>query len=433
MQQSFPTSIELQKCYKLRTSPIEYFSKTFMYPVMLTSVMCDTGGILIKDRALEFFIPGSIGPDSPWTWVVPGFSESVADMISALTLCGVVWDLEILRIESELEVNGFAIASKETLIALGSWYRGKAHPATPLRTGVTLHDIVLNFRHLESQESISAKQFTITRDSARTIDITALPNENSLASEDGSERPLSILRGSIKTLDGDETVELIIGSQYGLTNSGMTLIKNCRASHLQCFISGWCASHLYYRQAHNRRAFTWKIHDQDQAKIQDEIEEYSTRGFEFSSPGNVGPISRTLYDGDSLIIDYGDLYRTFLKWSDYEMLDECLYERRQNVQGVSWVESDGRILDFQSPWEICFRGNRGTFAGAGSDIPKKRWRRLANAIASNTQRTNRDTVRGFRSVVGWRSFRSGWQMRLLKESGTAYPGLRDATPWSWVL
>ncbi|KAK1255242.1 hypothetical protein MKX08_009237 [Trichoderma sp. CBMAI-0020] len=400
---------------------------------MLTSVMCDTGGILIKDRALEFFIPGSIRPGSPWIWVVPGFSESVADMVSVLTLCGVVWDLEILRIEEELAINGSAIASKDTLIALGSWYGGKVHPATPQRTGVTLHDIVLKFRHLESQESINAKHFTITRDSTGTINITASPSENNLTSENGLERPFSILRGSIKTLHGNETVELIIGGQYGITNSGMTLIKNCYASHVQCFISGWCASHLYYRQAHNRQAFTWKVHEQDQEKIQDEVDEYNTRGFEFSSPGNAGPVSRTLYDGDSLLIDYGDLYRTFLKWSDCELLDECLYERRQNVQGISWVESDGRILDFQSPWEICFRGNRGTFASAGSDIPKKRWRRLANAIAANTQRPNKDTIRGFRSVVGWRSFRRGWQMRMLKESGTAYPGLRDATPWSWVL
>lgn len=435
MPRSFPGSVELEESYNKRINPVEFFSKTFNYPVTLLSAMFDTGCILSGSRALDFFIPGSAQPDSDWDFYVPGYAESVVDMISALTFCGVTWDLEGDRIKEELMANGSAITSNEVLTALSSWYGGVSHPATPRRVGTTLHDIVLKFRHLKAQ-GVKERHFIITRHATGVIDIAAadpVSHENKLSYEDFLGRRFGILQGSISTADGNETVQLIIGSQYGSIKSCMSFISNSYASHVQCFMSGWCASHMYYRQANNRHAFTWKAKGQSFAKVQNAIAKYEKRGFEFSEPKNLSAGTRTLDDGESLFIDYGDLYRPYLRECDYEFLDECLYERRQNIQGISWRESDGRILDFRSSWENCFRASRHTFVSAGPDIPKKRWRRLSNAVAINTQRPNANTIRGFRSVVGWRAYKRGWQMRLLKESGTVFPGLRDATPWSWVL
>lgn len=436
MARSFPGSAILEECYKRRVNPVEYFSKTFNHPVMLLSAMFDTGCILSGSRALDFFVPGSAQPDSDWDFYVPGYTESVVDMISALTLCGVTWDLKGHRIEEELMAKGSVIISKEILLALSSWYGGIAHPVAPQRIETTLHDIVLKFRLLRWREGIRASNFIVTRHLTGLIDITAadqVQSENNLSYEDAPGRPFSVLQGSIRTAGGSENVQLNIGTYYGGIKSCMSFIKNFYASHVQCFMSGWCASHFYYKQANNRRAIAWKVSGQSQTKVQNAIDKYERRGFEFFAPKKLGPVNRTPHDHESLFLDYGDLYRPYIKQSDYKLLDDWLYERRRNIQGISWVEFDGRILDFRSTWETCFRSCRTTFANAESDLPRKKWRRLSNAVALNTQRPNTNTIRGFRSVVGWNLCKRGWQMRLLKESGTVFPGLRDSTPWSWVL
>ncbi|KAL6887147.1 hypothetical protein HDV57DRAFT_488136 [Trichoderma longibrachiatum] len=435
MPQASGNNFTLREYFEKRISPVEYLSKTFSYPVMLLSVMFDTGCILSGSRALEFFLPGSTRPDSDWDFYVPGYAESVADIISALSLSGVTWDLEGQRLEKELMANGSVTVRREVLIALSTWY-GRFACTPPQRTGTALHDIALEFRRLKHEEGTNSNGYTITRHSDGMINITAKDTkigENVSIYEDGLGRQFSLLQGSIKTASGKESVQLMIGTNVAGMKSCMSFVKDFYASHVQCFLSGWCAVHLHYKRTHKRQAILWQSRGQNPAKVRAAVDKYERRGFEFSTSKEMFDLKRTLHDQDSLLIDYGDIYRPYIKQCDHGLLNDWLYERRQNLQGISWVESDSRILGFQSSWEDCFRKCSRTFANAEPCLSAKRWRRLGNIVAHNTMRPNPHTSRGFHSVVGWHMFKQGWQMRLLEESGTVISGLRDATPWSWVL
>lgn len=127
-----------------------YLKQTFHYPVTLMSAMFDTGCVLTGSRALEFFLPGAAGPDSAWDFYVPGYKESVADMIDALARCGVIWHLEGDSIVRELAEKGCVTVSQKTLQAMASWKRYLSHEAGVDLMGKELCDIIEAFRSLKN-------------------------------------------------------------------------------------------------------------------------------------------------------------------------------------------------------------------------------------------------------------------------------------------
>ncbi|KAJ6445192.1 glucose 1-dehydrogenase [Purpureocillium lavendulum] len=94
LRDAFTYSSILEQCYSTRVDPVSYLSKKFKHPVTLLSAMFDTGCILVGSRALEFFVPGSSRDESAWKFFVPGYKESVSDMINALDKSGVAWQFD---------------------------------------------------------------------------------------------------------------------------------------------------------------------------------------------------------------------------------------------------------------------------------------------------------------------------------------------------
>ncbi|KAM4063824.1 hypothetical protein HRG_012524 [Hirsutella rhossiliensis] len=102
LKDAFSYSPILSQCYRARADPVAYLSASFKHPLTLLSAMFDTGCVISGSRALDFFVPGSARPDSDWDFYVPGYKESVVDMVNVLGACGVSWQLEGDKIVSTL-------------------------------------------------------------------------------------------------------------------------------------------------------------------------------------------------------------------------------------------------------------------------------------------------------------------------------------------
>lgn len=74
-------------------NPLKYLSTTFPYPATLLSVIFNVSGVFSGYYALEFTIPGLAPLNARWELIIPGYKESVADSITALSINGITWEL----------------------------------------------------------------------------------------------------------------------------------------------------------------------------------------------------------------------------------------------------------------------------------------------------------------------------------------------------
>ncbi|KAH7146088.1 hypothetical protein EDB81DRAFT_947157 [Dactylonectria macrodidyma] len=172
LKEAFPGDLSVNKCYQSRIDPVAYLSKTFMHPVTLMSAMFDSGCVISGSRALEFFIPGSITPQSDWDFYVPGYKESVADMINVLALCGVAWDLEGDAIVTVLTQSGTVEVAVRTMEALSSWMSQLDAATATTLMGESLYQVLSAF--LRSTRSSCDKSYTISIDPDNQV--VVMPN-----------------------------------------------------------------------------------------------------------------------------------------------------------------------------------------------------------------------------------------------------------------
>ncbi|PWI65458.1 hypothetical protein PCL_07059 [Purpureocillium lilacinum] len=294
LRDAFTYSSILEQCYSTRVDPVFYLSKTFKHPVTLLSAMFDTGCILVGSRALEFFVPGSSRDESAWKFFVPGYKESVSDMINALDKSGVAWHFD----------NPTAGHEFTTLY-------GRLHPSK-----------------------------------------------------------------------GAQQVQLIIGNDRDDLRGGMSFLKEVYASHVQCFISGWCAAHMHYGEASTKTSTIWRQQQgQERLAQQPDTRKYELRGFRLERACRGSPITRSFNDHESIVLDFGDMYRGFIQKSHQALLGAWLAERRQNIASITWTEFDGRICSVSDPFETRFRDCEATFITHAVDLPLNRLRRLANLVS----------------------------------------------------
>lgn len=435
LKEAFPGDLSVNKCYQSRIDPVAYLSKTFMHPVTLMSAMFDSGCVISGSRALEFFIPGSITPQSDWDFYVPGYKESVADMINVLALCGVTWDLEGDAIVSALTQSGTVEVAVRTMEALASWMSQLDAATATTLMGESLYQVLSAF--LRSTRSSCDKSYTVSIDPDNQVVVTPnqfLPDERPVDSatyKDSAGQSFNLLRGSIMTSTGTQPVQLIVGCHYSGVRSCLSFIKDFYASHVQCFISGWCASHLYYADASAGKAFLWQRPEMS-AAVETAIVKYQKRGFEFFPAPKTSPTLRRLKDSRGMFLDYGDIYQQFIRSSNQSLLQKWLTERRQNIDSIQWTEFQGEILSMYSPMEACWKRSK-SYAVAAYGLPLDRLRRLADIISLNTPSTDAMRTELFFSTVRKTVMGDEWYSREAARSGAVYFTFRDATPWSWLM
>ncbi|KAL7903714.1 hypothetical protein GGI35DRAFT_472902 [Trichoderma velutinum] len=437
LRNSMPNSKILDDCLDQRVDPVSYFQQTFDYPVTLMAAMFDSGCILSGSRALEYFFPGSIGPESDWDFYVPAYKESVVDMVNALQICGVSWNTDASNIASDLFSHGKATITRVMLESLVTWVTGLGEGTAMSILGNELYEIARAYSRQTELDLKDVSTLEMVLDSEKNIHFVPIlrvwPREDDKTPyQDLFGRPFSILNGTIATSRGSEKVQLIICSRYKEIKSCMSFIGDFYASHVQCFIRGWCAGHLYYNQTSTKKATVWR-HLKNDSSILKAIRKYKTRGFELIDRKGSNAVIRTLTDDDAYLGVYGSMYRKYIPKYCYSILNDWLDKREQNIESLSWLENDGRILGCSSLVERFHRESNVTFAGSGRELPMSARRRLGNMIAVHLNGPDELRSAAYRSAVGRNVMEHGWEMQIVARSGTASFFFKDVTPWSWAL
>ncbi|KAH6889947.1 hypothetical protein B0T10DRAFT_513204 [Thelonectria olida] len=435
-REAFSHSQNVENCYNDRINPAKYLSRTFQHPVHLLATMFDTGCILSGSRALDFFVPGSATETSDWDFYVPGFKESVADMINILSFCGVQWELEGDTIAGDLLENGKASTTGAVLRRLWSWTQGLEEEERSKLMGGTLNAVLMAF--IACPEKMAAGKFSIQKTPGGQIEI--IPDESIQSPEDVQDalpsyeeqpgQPFNIMRGAIQTREGRQSIQLIIGCYYNSIKGSLSFLGDFYASHVQCFISGWCASHMYYSHTCSKKAFRWKkSYTRQTLAVEKAIAKYEERGFEFH-PTSPDLAFRTLKDSDAFFLDYGDMYCDLVESTESQVVKTWLEERRQHIDSIGWVELDGDICAMIGPKKICST-KQSTFA-EDQALPSLRTLRLADLVARSQRKPGfSDSLPA--STVGKTLAGVKWDVVEAARSGSVFGELRHATPWSWTL
>ncbi|KAI8663486.1 hypothetical protein NCS57_00949700 [Fusarium keratoplasticum] len=434
LKQAFVGDALLERCHNTRINPSAYLSKAFKHPITLLSAMFDTGCVISGSRALDFFIPGSARLDSDWDFYVPGYKESVADMISALSVCGVTWKSEVDAITAALLRDGRVEVSTNVLEALMSWVADSDPDVATELLGGVVYEITLSFKSLRCTLP-SARSYTISRgaDGKTYVEPPDNPQISSYedAYESSSGQSFNIMHGSVETSQGIQPVQLIIGCYYQGIRSCLSFIKDFYATHVQCFIGGWCAAHMYYYHASRKQPTLWE-RSHDSRAVRKAIAKYQDRGYSFRPSESREPTIRRFHDDQTMFLDYGDIYRAFIRKPNFDMVDGWLADRRRNIESIHWVEFERKLSAMYSPLEACARG-RASFASEKFGLPLCRLRRLADIVALNTPESDCMRSKSFYSSVRKTIAGTEWTVREAARSGGVYCALHDANPWSWTM
>jgi hypothetical protein len=439
LRDALPYSTILKQCSNTRADPIAYLSATFQYSVTLLSVMFDSGCVISGSQALNFFQPGSVRDNADWDFFVPGYKESVMDMINVLEICGVLWDFKGERIVSTIKENENITINSKVLESINSWIDPLEPAATRELLGRGLFGIMQSFRKLPPEVRYIATRFTILAQGSGMVEViprnySERADGQSNIPKNSSAKPFDIIQGRITTKSDTQVVRLIIGSHDPNVKSCMGFIKSFYATHIQCFISGWCAGHMYYQQINAKQATLWRPWPGNLSrKEEDTVRNYKSIGFRFTKADRAGPVTRSFKDNDSILLDFGAIYRDFIRPSHHKLLETWLYERRENIDGITWTEFDGRIFSIQDPFEAYSRRREMSFSSHSVDLPLNRLRRLANLVALSSQGSTSLVSENFRSSIGASMGNRRWNLPRLARSGTVWNRLQNATPWSWAL
>ncbi|KAL7940153.1 hypothetical protein V8C42DRAFT_338406 [Trichoderma barbatum] len=301
---------DLKEKHNISKDPIAYLEPTFKEPAALLSVMFDTGSIISGSRALEFFVPGSTDETSDWDFYIPAFRDAIVDMINILNkCCNIEW-------KSAADVIGKnkKTVSRELIANLRSWPNN--HTNEILRAYA---------------------------DGSLTADDTMDYPDKKMESYDFVGLTFPMMEGTIKLESRNVKIQLIIASWNDFDTSLLRFIGRFYASHVQCFIGGWYACHMYYQMAQKKKAYKWLPNNQQtDEKTQEAIEKYVERSYKFIEP-QCREKMRFFKDRESKFIDFWGMYDCIVKDATVEYAQHYI-KRREQLRGVMWIEFGGELM-----------------------------------------------------------------------------------------
>lgn len=396
----FPNDADTQAAYKSRICPLRHLGQVFLHPLTLLSAMFDTGCVLTGPHALEFFAPGATDGEK-WDFYVPGYKESAADMVKALSLCGVTWQLEGDAITETLAREGQVRVDAQPLEAISSWARHLGAQNAVAALGSELSSIVSVFEHVHAAEA--ASRYLILVNGKREVQIR--PTRGGRRGAPPEPHRFDIMRGYIRSGNQTQEVRLIIGRVYTCSRSFLQFLNTFYEERLHCFVGGWCASHMSYYDSISTRSHPLAP------------KEYEARGIDSTQ---------------AFFVDYGDLYRTYLRKFNLPLFDSWLKERRENAHSIRWTV-DGEYFVMLRKRAGHWSGSDSTWATKGWSLPTSELRRLGDLIALNTRLS--DTLRepSYLSSVRQTLMGGDWFVPRIARSGGVFGPLPHAGPKSGVM
>jgi hypothetical protein len=351
-----------------RKDPVLYLSKTFKYARSLFAAVGDEGCVISGSMAQEFMLPGSVGDNSDWDIYVPGNVKSVTNMLSVLSECGVEWkwlgdDLNELISGGEGTTK---VLCTRHLNNIEHWvsptsttYFSKLHHTRERIKAA--RNIIYSYR----QSAVPEDQFDQSEPAldgfiqvTKTSDGYAVQKVASPSAFDldlngeidsGSMIPRpAVINGVVTRGERRERVQLIVCQVFGRESRPLSLITNFYASHTQCFITGWCAVHLYYSLAKEKKSILW-AKDPDTA-VKAAIAKYKARGYEFIPPPDpelAFPRERiSTTSKGALMVPFDTLYEEITGFAPNFKgeIEQYLQCRKAGLADISWFMGDDRKL-----------------------------------------------------------------------------------------
>lgn len=343
-----------------RGDPSKYLGETFQHPMCLLASMADSGTIISGSRALEYFFPGSMSQDSGWDFYVPGDATSVHMMMVSLEVSGATWDQDHAKMRSFV----MADAGHETEMSLDNVYKADYFAKAKLNryrqsdipelnrlsrimeaistVSSEVREEVLNLEgHLNSIHSAEYRRAHIARlkkvGNGHMEGYTEVQIRRSQASvPDYCDNFFnsSIVTGKILTHGREETIRMIVCKDIHnqlVMECPLREVTRSYGSHLQCFISGWCAVHLFPKITSARESIRWD--STADSSTDAAVRKYEKRGYSFESPSVFGPYEfparrLSVYNGNVMFLSFTSFYKKFIR---PDKVTEMALERRMST------------------------------------------------------------------------------------------------------
>lgn len=422
---------------KRRTDPLPLVSKAFRYPRSLLAAMADEGCVLAGSQSLEFFVPGSVDENSDWDVYVPGNMRAITNMLAVLQECGVEWHWP------SQTYDDFISGPAGAVIELSPWYI-----LNILEWSKTLFlSTVQVSQRVYLMEIIRAEREILLRNrpgqGEDLVRVTKLGETNhtglgfririelvQTSSNDGYrsmiDRP-KLIHGTIVPVRHPQRVQrvqFIICQLYDKGSKPLRFVSNFYASHVQCFIAGWSAVHLFPGLANRRQAILWRR--QLDTAIEAGINKYEARGYTFQPPAPQLEIPRKRIqtsDGSASVITFDQLYDDFVQCAP-EFEDQVHHYRAIREAGLnmmSWFITNKGELEMNIDKELN---------DIRESTPPANELRMIEHIATHAPQ-NHDVIRRPREIGYDEPYRTGFIVNLAT-SGVKKP-LTDVGAYSFLL
>jgi hypothetical protein len=441
---------KVRQCFKDRTNPLMYLAPSFPKPLSLLAVMADTGCILSGSQALEYVIPGSRSSKSDWDFYVPPYVECVADMSRILAANGVKWN------DYTKDLNDLVLGTRVGTVTVPcSYLRGLLSSMRVFRSGarffgiremavrVPMDDVEERFgkgvRHAVEAalyDTTVPWGVTLYRPSdGRPLEVwQEAPGDNEADAAYDPEDQFSLATGSVETRRGCEKVQLMFWRTTRAAGS-ISYLAKFYATHVQCFISGWAALHMYGKAAMRGEATMWKCEPEEWElrKTYKPIAKYLSRGYRFRKAAvSSVPRVRHATDDEAILITFKQYFSDALgvTGASRHPLSKYFLEyfegREDNVSNLSWCEFRGKIQVYDPYADALLNACRQATVDASTPS-------LAEVVSHQAGRDNSQVFSGFVSSVHCEDDVKLAALTPLARAGARDLGLPHAHNGSYVL
>jgi hypothetical protein len=331
-------TIFFKRLFEDRISMNLYLGQHFSDSQGLLKCMLINDIYISGSRALDYFVPGSTDENSDWDFYTGTDNNQVFRFMEFMKSIGIIWltmiDWFTEKLEDDECVSGITAKQIRNL-----------HTMTLSDVGnrTVFNAIYKLAAEGEVYERIH-EEFTITVKNSKGKDKTFILRHDIYAN-------FNIIYGTFNDHGKTQRVQLMIGTEL------LGTIVRFYTSAVQCVITGFCAAHMYAKDAYNRQSRLWlaqQDHPISAKKTRDSRKKYEKRGFmfyksslstmEFPYQANV-VFKRHLKDPDSHVIDYnidGPWRNSNSRYNDSE-LSSFGMQKRIKFYEFSWIQN-GRDL-----------------------------------------------------------------------------------------
>jgi hypothetical protein len=315
-----------------------YLGQHFSDSERLLKCMLINDIYLSGSQALNYFVPGSIDNDSDWDFYSRSTGSEVFRFMEFMKTIGVKWMTSMEWFTEKLEndecvsgITGKQIKNLRAMMVANLPDKTISDAIQKLTVEAMIHG------NTDEEPIIKVKN-------SKGQDKTFIVRHDIYAS-------FEIIYGTFNDHGKTQRIQLMTGAQ------GLQTIMSFYTSVVQCVITGFCAAHMYAKDAYNRQSRIWaaqESHPISAKKTKDSQEKYEKRGFmfyksalstmEFPYQANV-IFKRHLKDPDSHVIDYnidGPWIDGKSRYSD-SPLSSFATHKRMKFYEFSWIQN-GRDL-----------------------------------------------------------------------------------------